>query len=139
MTADLVAALVALFRDDTEISALAGDRVFGNELPRSAIAKMPQAAIVIVPSGGISISGDTFAEHDSQRFDIRSYGSTQFEADSLRREIYRLLRRLPRTISEGVLIHSCSTAGGYTSLRDSDGDWPVFMQSFQILYGLELI
>lgn len=133
---DPIGALVAWLRADADTAALAGANVFGAELPADAVARLPANAIVVSASGGVSLTGDSDADVDTQRIDLTCYGATPFEAEQLRRVAARALRRLSRRIVAGTLIHSVSTAGGYSAGRDRDGEWPRAFQSFQVLYAL---
>lgn len=134
--ADVVAALAALLAADAPTAAIAGTRVFGGELPAAEAAAMPREAIVLVPSGGISLTGASFVEHDTQRIDLFAYGATPHAAEQLRDTAALALRRARRKVWAGVLIHWVQPAGGVTNARDPDAAWPRAFQSFQVLHGL---
>lgn len=137
--ADLVAALVALLKADTATAARVDGRVFGGELPHGETASMPRDCIVIVPSGGASLTGASFVEHDTARIDLFAFGRTPAEAESLRDTAALALRRARRGVWAGVLIHWVQPAGGSSSARDPDAAWPRAFQSFQALHALEPI
>lgn len=134
--ADLLAALVALLKEQANVAALVGDRVFGEELPADEAAAMPRAAIVVVKSGGPSLTGRTYAEHDVQRVDLFAYGATPFEAGRLMGHASLAMRRTRRSVWANVLIHSIDSAGGATGARDPDAAWPRAFQSFQVFNSL---
>lgn len=134
--ADLAGALVAFLKADAATAAIAGTRVFAGELPAEEAASMPRAGIVLAPSGGPSLTGGSYVEHDTQRIDLFAYGATPRAAEQLRDTAALALRRLRRTVSAGVLIHWAQPAGGATSARDPDATWPRAFQSFQIFHAL---
>lgn len=134
MSADVVAALVAFLKADAGVAALAGSRVFGLELPAGEAASMPRHAVVLRASGGPSLTAGSYAEHATQRIDAFSYGATPFEAERLRRTVFDGLKPLQRVVAAGVLVHWVDPAGGWSTLRDPDGDWPVAFQSFQAFF-----
>lgn len=139
MSADVIAALVALQKAEPDVAAIAGAHVYGVELPAKITKDMPLSALVIVPSGGSSMTGGSFVEHDRQRIDLFAYGATPFEADLLRRKASLAFRRVRRSVHAGVLIHAIEPAGGFFSARDPDAAWPRAFQSFQIFHALEEI
>ena len=135
--ADLIGALVEALKGDEDTAALAGADVFGAELPRGAVQRMPVNAIVIQGSGGPSLTAGSDVAADTQRIDLIAYGATPFEADQLRLVAGRALRGIRRRMIAGVLIHDVKSAGGFTSGRDRDGHWPQAFQSFQVFHALE--
>jgi hypothetical protein len=135
--ADPIAALVAMLKADGPTASLVGGRVFGAELPPAETAAMPRRAIVLAPSGGPSLTGGSYAEHDAQRVDLFAYGATPSEADAVRRAAARALRRVRRGVWAGVLIHWVRSAGGFSLARDPDAAWPRSFQSFQVFHALE--
>lgn len=134
--ADLIGALAAMLKADAVIAALAGARVFGGELPEAEASFMPRAAIVLAFSGGTSLTGGSFVEHDTQRIDLFAYGATPRDAEGLRDAAALALRRLRRSVWAGVLIHWAEPAGGVTGARDPDAAWPRAFQSFQVFHAL---
>lgn len=134
--ADLIAGVVALLRADSATAALAGARVFGGELPPAETASMPRACLVVASSGGTSLTGASFVEADTKRFDLKSYGRTPAEAEALLDTAALALRRARRKVWANVLIHWINPAGGSTGARDPNADWPRAFQSFQALHAL---
>lgn len=135
--ADIITAIATLLKADAGVTALCADRVFGDELPEDEAATMPRAAIVIRSSGGTSIAGGSFVQHDTQRFDLVAYGATKLDADVLRRAARRALAAFRRRLVGTVLVHWIDSAGGFSSGRDRDGQWPYSFQSFQIFHALQ--
>jgi hypothetical protein len=135
--ADPIAGLAGILLADAGVAALAGVRVFGGELPKAEAQFMPRAALVVAPSGGISLTGGSYAEHDTGRVDLFAYGATQHEATLLLASAAIAMRRIKRAVSAGVLIHWAQPAGGGTDGRDPALAWPRAFQSFQVFYALE--
>lgn len=139
MSADVIAALVALLKADGGVSAIVGARAYGGELPPAESRSMPRGAIVVAASGGPSLTAGSYAEHDTQRVDVFAYGRTPFEADALRRAAFEALRPVRRSVWAGVLIHWIKSAGGFSAARDPDAAWPRAFQSFQVFHALEAV
>ncbi len=137
--ADVVGALVSLLKAAAGVSGPAGGRVFGGELPPEEAAAMPRAALVVASSGGTSLTGGSYAEHDTQRIDLFAYGATPREAEQLIDAAALALRRVRRGVVAGVLIHWVRPAGGSAGARDPDAAWPRAFQSFQVMRALEAV
>jgi hypothetical protein len=135
--ADLVAGLVALLLLDPGVQAQAAARVWGGEVPEAEAARMPRSALVVAPSGGISLTAGSFAEHDTARVDLFGYGATQCEASRVLAAGALAMRRINRAVSGNVLIHWAQPAGGGTGGRDPTLAWPRAFQSFQVFHALE--
>lgn len=135
--ADIITALRDLLAGNGDVAALAGDRVFGVELPADEAGFMPRNCVVIKPSGGVSLAAGTFLEHDTPRIDVFSYGSTPFEAEALRRICRRALVNVRRRVVSGCLIHWIEPAGGFSAERDPDAAWPRAFQSYQVFHALQ--
>lgn len=134
---DIITAIVDVLKADAAFAALSEGRVYGDELPESAVDLMPRNAVVIKPSGGAPFQSGGEALADAQRFDMICYGATPFEADALRRMGYSAIRKLRRHLQGAVLIHWVQSAGGYLTGRDADGRWPYAFQSFQTLFATD--
>lgn len=134
--ADPVAALVAFLLRQNSVIALAGADIFGGELPQDVVQLMPRAAILVKPSGGASMMAGSFADHDTQRVDIITYGPTPFVAHRLMAEVAHALRQLRRQVHANTLIHWCESAGGFMTGREAQTEWPRVWRSFQIFHAL---
>lgn len=134
--ADPIGALVAAMLADTDVAAIAGTRGFGGELPAEETALMPRAAFVIRASGGVPLMGGSFIEAEAQRVDVYAYGKTQRQASQLGELLALKLRRLQRKVIGGTLIQWVNSAGGYTSGRDPETEWPRAWRSFQVFFAL---
>lgn len=126
--------MVAILRADLGMAA-----VFGGELPREAVATMPADAIVVSPSGGTSLTGESFAQVDAQRIDVTAIAATPAAANALIRLAATALRNVQRRVAAGTLIHWVNSAGGFLAARDNEGQWPMASQSFQIFHSFEEI
>lgn len=137
--ADLLAGLIALLKADVPTASIAEGRIFGAELPEAETASMPRAAIVVATSGGVSLTGGSYLEADTQRVDLLAYGATPWEAEALRDVAGLALRRVRRSVWAGVLIHWIKPAGGSANARDPDLAWPRAFQSFQVFHALNAV
>ena len=133
--ADPVGALRAILLAEADIGVLGVD-VFGGELPGDEAAEMPRAAIVLRASGGVSLTGGSYAEHDTTRIDLFAYGATPGAAADLCAIAALALRRVERRVSAGTLVHWIRPAGGYSSGREPVTEWPRAFQSFQVFHAL---
>ena len=92
---------------------------------------------LIAPSGGVSLTGDSDAEIDTQRLDLLAYARTPAEANRLCATATRRLLMIRREAFAGTFIHWVKRAGGFSQARDRDGQWPMAFRSFQLLYSLK--
>lgn len=137
--ADPVAALVAYLKADAGLAALLAARVFGGELPPGEVASMPRKALVIRTSGGISLTGGSYAEHDTQRFDLMSFGETPHEASRVAQAAALAMKRMRRSVHAQVLLHWARHAGGAIPGREPGTEWPREFQSWQVMHALQAI
>lgn len=136
VAADPIAAVVAYLLADSDVAAKVSTRGYGGELPPAETRLMPRPAFVVKASGGTPLTGASFAEADAQRIDIYAYGRTPNEAGQLSSLIMLKLRRLQRQLVGGVLLHWVNSAGGYTSGREPETEWPRAWRSFQVFFAL---
>lgn len=134
--ADLQAGLVAYLSAQSGVAFLVGDRVFGGELPSEEAAFMPRRALVIRLSGGVSLTGESTLDHDTQRFDVFSYGKTPLQAGTVMSQADHALRSLTRGVWADCLIHRVNSAGGASQGREPVTEWPRHFRSYQALHGL---
>jgi hypothetical protein len=133
---DPIGALVSLLLADSDVAAIVGARGFGGELPPAETASMPRAAFVIKASGGTPLTSGSSAEVDAQRVDVYAYAATALLAGKLADLIGLKLRRIERKVVSGTLIYWVKSAGGYSSGREPDTDWPRAWRSFQVFFAL---
>jgi hypothetical protein len=134
--ADPIGAVVALLLADSDVAAMVGTRGYGGELPPAETKQMPRTAFVVKASGGAPLMAGTFAEAEAQRIDVYTYGRTPKQAGDLSNLIALKLRRVQRQISAGTLLHWVNNAGGYSSGREPETDWPRAWRSFQVFFAL---
>lgn len=137
MSADVLAALVQLLKDDSAIDAYTDGRVWGVELDRAEVGNMPRKNIVVTPSGNAGSGGDaSYAQISRGRFDFRCYGEDSYEAGVLGRVVWSFLKAIrPQTvqlIDGGVYVHNATVSGGPISMVDPDADWPFHWQSWGV-------
>lgn len=137
--ADPIAALAAYLKADAALTALLGARVFGGELPVGETASMPRKALVLRPSGGVSLTSGSQVEHDTVRIDLFAFGETPKEAGRVMATATLAMRRLRRSVHAGVLLHWVNSAGGASSGREPQTEWPRQFQSFQLFHSLETV
>jgi len=131
MSADSMKALVAIMQADTALTALLGTRVFGGDLPRAEVPSMPRKCMVLKYAGG-SPNSD-YVELTEFRIDMMCYGETPFDADQVRRAGHDVMKILSRKVQSNVLIHRANHSGGPISLRDRDTEWPLVLNSYDVL------
>jgi hypothetical protein len=137
--ADLEGGVVAYLKSDLVTATVTEGRVFGGELPASETASMPRTAIVVRASGGVSLTGESKLEHDTQRVDVFAFGATPRAAAAAMRAANLALRRLERSVHAGCLIHWANAASGSLAGREPVTEWPRQFQSFQVMHGLVAI
>lgn len=136
LIADPVAALVAVLLADTVTNSLASGRVFGGELPEEETPLMPRLALVLRASGGVAMLAGSYVRADTMRIDAYAYGPTPRAAAGLMSVAALALRGVERLTIAHTLIHWVRPAGGYSSGREPDVEWPRAWQSFQVLHAL---
>jgi hypothetical protein len=116
-----------------------GGRIYAGQLHPDETANMPRPAIVIKTSGGVSLTGESNLEHDTERFDVFAFGATPYEAATVLRRAAHDLRALKRGVYGGVGIHWVNRAGGSIPGREPVVEWPRRTQAFQALYALNQV
>lgn len=130
---DITSALILLLQAEAGVSALAGSRVYGLELPRHEAAHMPRPLIVIEPTGGIMPPYTQSLRLDAARIDTYCFGETPMRAMELRRAVRLALRGVSRLRVGSTLLHWVRPAGGYASGRDPQTGWPRVWESWSVL------
>jgi hypothetical protein len=129
---DPVAAIRTILLADSDVAALVGTRI-GDEVPASAVASMPQAAIVLNPAGGPGRPGGGYQEYGKQRIDVICYGETLGQSWRVYLAAYAALKQLQRQISEGVLVHSAEVSSKGSRGLDPTTQWPTTFSSWLVL------
>lgn len=135
--ADNIAATIAVLKQSSAvIAACAGvPRVAGGEVPAGWVRDMPMRGIVVVPAGGGGRPGSNDrVPVKVKRVDVRCYGRTPAEANTLALTVEHALQSWLSGIAGGVLVHWFNHASGPIAYRTADGDWPVAVSSFQMQF-----
>jgi hypothetical protein len=137
--ADLETGLRAYLLTQSAVVALAPADIHGGELHEDETPGMPQGAVVLKSSGGVDLHGGSYAEVETRRFDVFTFGRTRLEADQLMAEVALAFKRLRRGVYGGVLINSVNSAGGQSGGREPGVEWPRAWRSFQAEFALETV
>lgn len=120
------------------IGALVDGHVFAPKLPEDDDMPddliMPQACIIVSGAGGASIHGGSFLPLGTPRIDVRAYGSTGLEADTVAQACQNALKQLRPCVYEGVKLHSANISAEPNPLVDPTTLWPFTLVSVQVMY-----
>jgi len=128
---DILTALVARIKADPTVNVLSAGRVYEAELPRSESGSMARKAAVVSLAGGYETNMNL--PISSPRMEVWSYGEDYYQASTLDRAIYDVLKSLNRVVSEGVLLHSVGISSGPTQYRDPVNGWPAMIRYITVL------
>jgi hypothetical protein len=128
---DLMFGLIGILKADLGVKALAGSKVYGDEIPREQIDKLPSKMIAIVQAGGVETNQSSSTI--SARYDIWCYGESKYEAGKLARAVYDAAKAVSRITISAMLIHSISLSGGAMPYRDIDTGWPAIIRSVSVI------
>ncbi|MEL6485646.1 MAG: DUF3168 domain-containing protein [Pseudomonadota bacterium] len=134
--ADLEAGLVAYLAEQAAVTALVGARIYAGEMHPDETKNQPRPAIVLKSSGGVSLTGESRLDHDTQRIDVFAFGATPREAARVMRVVDQALRTLERGTWALCVIHWVNRAGGSSQGREPGTEWPRHFQSYQAMHGL---
>lgn len=126
---DVTGALRTFLLANSGVSTLTTD-VFGYELDDIT---MPAKAVVIQPSGGTPLAAG-YARIASQRFDLKCYGETPYQAGLLMDAVHDALKQMVRTTVGDALLHCAEFAGGRVNSREPRLEWPFVFESFQVFF-----
>lgn len=129
---DPTQAVVAFLNASAGVTAQVAGRVYGTELEESETPNMPRKAVVVKPTAGAGF-GVGYMAIGTNNYDVWCFGASPFEAGEVRLAVYEALKLLNRKIANQTLLHWAQEAGGAFSFRDPDTDWPVQLQTFQVL------
>lgn len=125
-------ALIAYLKADTAVAGEVGTRVFVPELPQDQANSMPRRCVVIRPAGGPGRPGD-YVRLTKFRIDVFNYGETANYALSVQRATHEALKNLDRDRHGDTLLHCADESSAPIWLRDPDGNWPLFLESWLVL------
>ena len=126
---DPITLIVALLLDDTAVSDIADTRVFAGGLPqdKEIRAAMPQATVVVSPSGGPGRKGRV--RYRRNRVDTCCYGATLHEAWTLHLAVREALEMALR---DEALFSAETTSDGANAV-DPTTQWPTCYASYSVL------
>lgn len=131
---DVMQALLNWILAQAEVSTLVGTRGFVNKIPRATIEAEdtfhPQKMLVLRQAGGAPKAD--LLPTDDPTITVLCYGENDFEADSVRRAVWKAFVNLSRVIQDTVLIYHINPAGGAVPLVDPDIVWPAVSQNFTL-------
>lgn len=137
--ADLEAGIRAFLAAQAAVTALVGARIYAGEMHPDETAHQPRKALLVRLSGGVSTTGESKLQHDTQRFDLFAFGETPREAGRTLAVAALALRGLETGTWAGCRILWVNSAGGRSQGREPGTEWPRHFQSFQALAGLTAI
>ena len=123
---NVTAQIVGLLQREDRIDRLVHGRVFGAELPESEVNRMPRMCVVISAMGGADAGAGARSDTPwtRNRFDIRCYAPSPFEADVLHNAVYRVMNGFEPFEDDGVIVRDAVVSGGPLPGRDMATDWP---------------
>ena len=126
--------IIAKLKVDSTVTAQVSTRVFGLELPQTEANSMPRKCVVIKPTGGPARYGARdFVELTEVRIDVYNYGATGDQALEVQRATHDALKAISRDRQGDTLLHWAHQSSGPIWLRDPDGNWPLFLESWLVL------
>jgi len=129
---DYVKGLIDYLNLDSDISTLVSGRIYGGDLPKSEIESQPRKAILIVLSGGVE--DNTYRRVARPNVDIYCYGENYYEAGTVDRAVYEVLKDVDRVSVGDVFFHSVIVAGGAIQLKDDLG-WAIMWRGYTLVVG----
>lgn len=142
LASPVVATMQILTASDVVAAAMGPTtRVHGAEIPKGRVANMPERCAVVAMAGAPPIAPGTAdsVPVSVRRVDVRCYGRTPHEADTLALACIHALKRWRYGRTTGrVLVHWYHHAAGPVVFRDPEGDWPVAVVSFHVQMADEL-
>ncbi len=118
---DPVQALVTLLKADSNIAALCGTRVFGQNLPAGEANYMPRTALIIQNTGGTPGAG--MSRQYNAQVDVRAYGSNAVEASQLLLTANLILQGLGRVVVGQTIIYGALMQTGSFYGIEGKGFW----------------
>jgi len=129
---DVLSALIAYLKADTELAALVGARVYGGELPEADVVSMPRNCVVARLAGGTERS--TSARIKRVRVDLFSYGGDGYkEAGQVDGAVADALSDLRRATYSSTLLQA-SGYGGPFQLKEPIHGWKYVARTALVAY-----
>ena len=126
-------AIRAVLVADATVASVSGSRVYIGELPKEQADSMPRKAIVVSFAGGSGEGDNDYLSTVAQRVDIFNYGETYAEAEEVQRATHDVMKLLDTDLTTGRLLHNARRRGGVRTFREPPGDWPVMLETWDIL------
>jgi hypothetical protein len=104
--------------------------IYGGELPQEENATMPKKAVVLHASGGYE--NNDYIEIVKPRLDVYCYGETYYEAGTVDRAVYDVMKHVMRKRIAGVLLHGVACGGGPIQVKHAETGWPIVWRSYQV-------
>jgi hypothetical protein len=133
------------------LSAIVGGRIYDEEIPDFAIARMPRPTLVLMRAGGSPVAGgSSYNDFSATRVDVRVFAwKTIQSAADLELKVFDVLRNLPTSTVGDCVIYSIVASGGPIAIRvmpfpriqgypdteaaDVSTRWPYVQRSWSIL------
>jgi len=137
MLADILPAVLDYLRNDVDVTALVGTRVYGveapNEPPFDANGNLLRFVVVSPAGTGLGWYQRSDVPISSDRYEVRCYGPSHYEALRVYRAVHPALRQMSRHTRNGVQLFNAQQTGGPMSLRDPDAHWPFVLAYYTIV------
>lgn len=131
---DVLGAVVAYLRGESDIATEVGARVYGDALPASLSGQtVPKSIAVRMAGSGFDQFDRTFVPIGSTLFEIRCYGPTALDAAQVYYAVQPAMRRLKRHYEGDCLIHAATPVSKGTSLREPDTRWFFVRATYSVL------
>lgn len=129
---DPIEEIRTLLLADAAVTALAGERVFGGGLNLKVATAMPQASVVIKPSGGPGRRG--YQKWRVTRIDTLCYGATLKESDTLHRNVREVLEQMNRPTPT---LFSAEVSSDGSNAIDPIEQWPLCFASYLVMSAID--
>lgn len=130
---NLISALLALLKANSDVNTTTAGRVWGGEVPAGQVDTMPRTSIVVQAAGGLGVFGRSYQRYGDKRVDIICYADSPRAAYALWLQVRPVLKHMRRQVQAGTLLHWARQSGDATQARDPDTDWPAVLSTWQVL------
>jgi hypothetical protein len=143
MSADILAAVRQMLKDDIAIDDLVDGRVHGVSLTPAEVDVMsqnPRKNIVISRGGAVpSVGSASYVRVKRVRLDFRAYGEDSFEASTVSQAVddfMKAIRAQLVELADGSAVHvdNAVESAGPIDMVDPDTDWPSVFTSWAVHY-----
>jgi len=135
MSQDPLSAVITYLKTVTAVTNKTSTRIFGQELPGSQVASMPQQAAVLATTGGLGTVG--FTNYRGVRLDVRAYGETPKQAMDVHIVLDDALTgSMVNKDANDTRLYNAELEGGPLGLREPDTNFPFVQASYVIRYNL---